>query len=126
MTIGQAAKAAGVSSSTIRFYEGLGLLPRPPRKSGIRDYDPSIVTQLTVLRFYRAAGMSIGDIAAMVNANRTDDDAADSRVIVRQRIAKLDALIEEARAMKRRLHDLLNCDCGGNREMCVIFTQKLA
>jgi DNA-binding transcriptional MerR regulator len=39
VSIGQLAKAAGVSSRTIRYYEQLGILP-PPRRSpgGMRKY----------------------------------------------------------------------------------------
>lgn len=53
MTIGEVAKAAGVSTSMIRFYESSGLLPRPRRKNGIRDYDASATDQLKVLRYFR-------------------------------------------------------------------------
>jgi DNA-binding transcriptional MerR regulator len=34
LSIGQLAKAAGVSSRTIRYYEELGILPRPRRSPG--------------------------------------------------------------------------------------------
>jgi DNA-binding transcriptional MerR regulator len=34
VSIGQLAKAAGVSSRTIRYYEELGILPEPDRSSG--------------------------------------------------------------------------------------------
>jgi DNA-binding transcriptional MerR regulator len=34
VSIGQLAKAAGVSSRTIRYYEELGILPEPHRTSG--------------------------------------------------------------------------------------------
>ncbi len=34
VSIGQLAKAAGVSSRTIRYYEELGILPEPRRTSG--------------------------------------------------------------------------------------------
>jgi DNA-binding transcriptional MerR regulator len=34
VSIGQLAKAAGVSSRTIRYYEELGILPEPERTSG--------------------------------------------------------------------------------------------
>lgn len=36
LTIGKAAKAAGINVETIRYYERLGLLPEPRRKSGIK------------------------------------------------------------------------------------------
>lgn len=38
--IGELAKAVGVKSDTVRFYERSGLLPRPARtEAGYRTYD---------------------------------------------------------------------------------------
>jgi DNA-binding transcriptional MerR regulator len=53
VSIGQLAKAAGVSSRTIRYYEELGILPEPDRSSGgtrryPREYRGYIDTALTL------------------------------------------------------------------------------
>lgn len=120
MTIGQVAKAAGVSTSAIRFYESSGVLPRPRRRSGIRDYDPSVVEQLKVLRFYRATGISIENLASMFSGE-ADTCTMNRHVIVQRRIAELDMFIKEARGMKRRLQGLLACECNGDQQKCVIF-----
>lgn len=110
MTIGQLAKAAGISPSAIRFYESAGILPLPRRKNGVRDYDATAVNELKVLRFLRESGVSIRGLAA-------DDRHAE----VQRRIEELDELIESATAMKRRLQSLLACDCNGDTQKCVIF-----
>ena len=117
MTIGEVAEMAGVSTSAIRYYESAGILPKPPRRSGIRDYDASIVERLAVIRFFRAGGMSIESIAAMF----AQDRYLDRHAVVEQRIAELDEFIREARAMKRRLRALLACRCEGDSGKCVIF-----
>jgi DNA-binding transcriptional MerR regulator len=122
MTIGEVAKAAGVTASAIRFYESAGVLRPPSRRNGIRHYDPSVVEQLRVLRFYRSSGVSIEDLAAMFS----DDTASRSQnrhEIVVRRIEELDRLILDAQAMKRRLRKLLDCKCNGNRRRCVIFKE---
>jgi len=120
MTIGQVAKAAGVSTSLIRFYESSGILPRPGRRNGIRDYDASVIEQLKVLRFYRAAGVSIESLVSMASAEPRSS-AQNRHQIVMRRIDELDKLIDEARAMKQRLRGLLDCKCNGNKRKCVIF-----
>jgi DNA-binding transcriptional MerR regulator len=53
VSIGQLAKAAGVSSRTIRYYEELGILPEPRRTSGgtrkyPREYSGYIETALAL------------------------------------------------------------------------------
>src|SRR5882757_772450 len=55
VSIGQLAKAAGVSSRTIRYYEELGILPEPRRTSGgtrkyPREYCGYIETALALGR----------------------------------------------------------------------------
>jgi DNA-binding transcriptional MerR regulator len=120
MTIGEAAKEAGVQPSTIRYYEAAGILPRPSRRNGIRCYDQGIVENLRVLRFYRSVGVSIEDLMAMFGSCPSGDQRSQHEVVER-RIAEIDDVIAQARAMKRRLRKLLGCRCGGDRKRCVIF-----
>lgn len=120
MTIGQVAKASGVSTSAIRFYESEGILPKPPRKSGRREYDDATVELLQILRFFRSSGFSIRDLKAMSAADiglSTTDRAS----VVRRRIAELDEYIQEASTMRTRLHSVLACECHGDKTRCVIF-----
>ena len=47
LTIGQLAKATGVASKTIRYYEQIGVLPTPTRSAAkYRQYDQSGVERL--------------------------------------------------------------------------------
>lgn len=120
MTIGEVAKAAGVSASAIRFYESAGVLKSPARKNGIRDYEPAVVEQLRVLRFYRSTGVSIDDLMSMF-ARDARSRRENAHAIVLRRIAEIDQVIAEARSMKRRLRKLLGCRCDGDSKRCVIF-----
>jgi hypothetical protein len=50
-TIGALAKATGVSTPTIRYYEEIGLLPRANRTtSGQRSYDQDDLGRLTFIK----------------------------------------------------------------------------
>ena len=40
LTIGEVARRAGVATSSIRYYERIGLLPKPERPRGQRRYEP--------------------------------------------------------------------------------------
>jgi DNA-binding transcriptional MerR regulator len=120
MKIGQVAKAAGVTTSAIRYYESMGLLPAPRRQSGIRDYDADVVDQLKVLRFYRASGISIQSLAAIFTRS-TKARRAYTHEAMLKRIAELDTVMKDARVMKERLQQLFDCECQGDRRKCVIF-----
>ena len=50
MKIGELARRCGVSEHTLRYYERIGLLPRPPRAaSGHREYDPAVLVWIEFL-----------------------------------------------------------------------------
>jgi DNA-binding transcriptional MerR regulator len=50
MTIGELAAESGLPASTIRYWERIGVLPKPPRVSGQRRYTGNAVQRLAVLR----------------------------------------------------------------------------
>ena len=69
MRIGQLARASGFPAKTIRYYEALGLLPEPTREaSGYRSYESSQLRRLELIRLAKAAGLSLSEIADILNA----------------------------------------------------------
>ena len=63
MTIGRAAKAAGVPATTLRYYEREGLLDAPVRTTaGYRMYDDQAVERLRFIRAAQAVGFTLNDI----------------------------------------------------------------
>ena len=68
LLIGQLAKAAGVKSDTVRFYERTGLLPRPKRSaSGYRVYDQAAARQLQFVKKAQALGFSLDEIRRILS-----------------------------------------------------------
>jgi DNA-binding transcriptional MerR regulator len=60
LTIGQLAEETGVSAKTIRYYESVGLLPRPPRgANSYRRYGTADVFRLHLLRRIRLLGVPL-------------------------------------------------------------------
>jgi len=58
--IGEAARAAGVSVQTLRYYERLGLLPRPERTpAGYRLYTADTQARLRFIKQAQALGFSL-------------------------------------------------------------------
>jgi DNA-binding transcriptional MerR regulator len=63
LRIGQVAQRAGVSTDTIRYYERLGLLPKPQRSPArYREYSENIVGRITLVRNAMRFGFSLSEI----------------------------------------------------------------
>ena len=62
-TIGQVAKKINLPTSTIRYYDTMGLLPFIHRKSsGIREFNDSDLSMLQIIECLKKTGMTIKDI----------------------------------------------------------------
>ncbi|MGH3847008.1 MAG: MerR family transcriptional regulator, partial [Pseudonocardiaceae bacterium] len=67
MTIGQAAKAAGVTTKAVQLYEAKGLLPPAERSpAGYRLYVCSDVEMLTFIHRARTLGLHLDGIRAIL------------------------------------------------------------
>src|SRR5207249_3867961 len=65
LTVGRLAQVAGVKASTVRYYEELGLLPRPMRTvAGYRVFPHQAVRRLALVRAAQQFGFSLRDIAS--------------------------------------------------------------
>ena len=67
LTIGKLANSAGVNLETVRYYERIGLLPKPRRtQGGHRDYDATHSRTLAFIRRARELGFALDDIRALL------------------------------------------------------------
>ncbi len=67
LTIGEVARRAGLRSSAIRYYEDIGVLPRPERTHGHRRYAPRVFQQLAFIQLAQQAGFSMAEIQTLVS-----------------------------------------------------------
>src|SRR4051812_4829529 len=56
LTIGEVARRTGLATSSIRYYERIGLLPEPSRLQGQRRYDADVVGKLGFIGVAQSAG----------------------------------------------------------------------
>jgi len=99
LTIGQAAEAAGVAATTLRYYEREGLL-RPSLRSHARYrlYDADAIERLRFIRAAQAVGFTLNDIRLLL-----DLDADDPRVCR----SEVQRLLEHRLAdVKQKMKDL--------------------
>lgn len=102
LTIGRAAKQAGVGVETIRFYERKGLITRPPRPAagGFRDYPASTLARIRFIREAQELGFSLGEIAELLalradpraNCRNVQRRAEAKRAEVKRKVARLEAI----------------------------------
>ena len=82
MRISELADSAGVPTSTVRYYERVGLMALPARtSSGYRDYGAEAATRLLFITRARRMGLSCEQITALIPVwSGTNCGAAQDRV----------------------------------------------
>lgn len=109
MTIGELASTTGIAATALRYYEQRGLLEPVVRVGGQRRYDASSVARLMVITFCRFAGLSLDDIAQIVN----DDSPGRSttRRIAARQVDSVDEQIARLQLAKQMMQAAANCTC---------------
>jgi len=113
MTISAVALEAGVQPSAIRYYERIGLLPLPVRKSGQRRYDSSALKRLAVIQRARQSGFTLAEIRVLFFGFRDVSRASERwRELAGSKVAELDTRMREIREMRTLLLRITrNCRC---------------
>jgi len=112
LSIGEVAASAGVHTSAIRYYEKLGLLPAPARKSGHRRYDASVVRRIAIVQFAQRAGFSLAEIHTLFHGFPADVPPAQRwRELAAKKLKELEDLIARAQRMRHAVRDGMRCEC---------------
>ena len=90
MTIGKAARKAGVGIETIRFYERRGLIAQPPkpRDAGFRVYPEETMQRIRFIRQAQELGFSLREIDELLSLRA--DPSTDARDVRERATAKLE------------------------------------
>ena len=112
MLIGQIARRVGIRTSSIRYYESLGLIPAARRVNGRRLYDESIIARLNLIKFAQKAGLSLTEIDTLLNgfADSAQPNARWSQIAA-PRLRDIDAQITQLEHMRSLLTATLDCQC---------------
>jgi DNA-binding transcriptional MerR regulator len=108
MRIGELAHTAGVSATTLRYYESIGLMPEPERaSSGYRDYGADAVERLHFVRDAQAAGLSLAETREILDMKASGQSTCEhTRALVDKHLTDIDAQIESLFAAKAELTQL--------------------
>jgi DNA-binding transcriptional MerR regulator len=109
LTIGKVAAAAKVTPGTIRYYERIGLLPKPPRTpAGYRHYAGPIVHRLAVIRNAQEFGFSLREIESFLRVRDAGGKPCQNvREAARQMLAAVDGQIAELEVRRRQMAKML-------------------
>ncbi|HEX8804414.1 MAG TPA: MerR family transcriptional regulator [Acidimicrobiales bacterium] len=121
LTIGEVAQRAGVATSTVRFYERRGLLTADARRSGQRRYRVATLRRLVFVGMLQDAGLSLDDIAGVLDAARV----ADWKAIARRRLAVLDAEVARLQRARDYLQGALLCRYDHPATDCRIMGEEI-
>lgn len=125
LTIGNAAKASGLSAKMIRHYEVSNLLRRPPRtEAGYRLYNNEQLNQLKFIRQARNIGFSLPEIKSLLDL--WQDPERESRTVklmVEQHLAEIETKISELQHMQQVLTELATSCRGDSSPDCSILQQ---
>jgi MerR family transcriptional regulator, copper efflux regulator len=105
MRIGELAKAAGVSVSTVRFYEAQGLLPKPEtRESGYREYGERDLQRLRLIVAAKRQRFPLKLIRICLDALEQEPEPCEEIAqVVRDRIKTIGREIRDLQRLKAHL-----------------------
>jgi MerR family transcriptional regulator, redox-sensitive transcriptional activator SoxR len=124
LTIGEVAHQAGVRASRIRYYESIGLLPRPQRISGKRRYKANVLRRLTVITAAQRIGFTLDEIRQLLGpGNRPAHERL--RVLAIDKLPEIQELIERAGIVQKLLVTCAACRCTSLDECSILNESRL-
>lgn len=115
MKIGEAAREAGVSIDTVRFYERRGVLPAPERQpSGYRVFTEAAVARIRMTRALQDLGFTLDEVIDALRAHDAGGATCDSeRWRLEAVVDRIDARIADLRRVRRNtMKALEECRAG--------------
>ncbi len=125
MNIGQAAKQAGLTSKTIRYYEQIELLaPARRADNGYRDYSAHDIENLRFLQRARQSGFNIEECRQLLSLHEdTSRHSHHVRDLVLEKAERVAKQISELQLMHEQLTHLATL-CQANEEPhCAILDE---
>ena len=123
LMIGDLAAATGTKVNTIRFYEGIGLMPPAARTaSGRRTYGHADLRRLRFIRHARALGFETSEIRSLLAlSDRPQSDCGSATQIARGHLRDVERRIAQLGRLKLELKRIAaSCD-GGSASECRVL-----
>lgn len=111
--IGEVVKRTGLAASAIRYYESVGVVPKPNRKNGRRVYDENWMKRLGIVLLAQEVGFSIKEIRQLVHQFAMTKSPPSKRwqKVAKEKLDELAAQKQHIQQMQQLLEKLLLCSC---------------
>ena len=134
LLIGDVAGAVGVNVQTVRYYERLGVLPRPERnRSGYRLYMPEAIQRMRFIHEAQVAGFTLREIKEILGLHYQGEVPCDYvQKVALEKIRQVDRQMEDLRCLRRKMRHILNqakkgvTACEGDGRICVLIQASSA
>jgi MerR family mercuric resistance operon transcriptional regulator len=124
IAIGELSRRTECNIETIRYYERIGLLPRPERRGGrFRRYGAPDIARLRFVRRARQLGFSLDDVRALLRLAATDGEEvrAEARSVFSAHNAEIRTKIADLRSMERVLAEAVDECAAGRHPKCPLI-----
>lgn len=109
---GDVARAAGVNTETLRYYERRGLLPQPDRTSGgHRLYSAVTVTTLRVIKAAQRLGFTLDEVADLLEVGRHGRTDSGLQAQARTKLHEVESRINDLQVIRDSLSAALAAGC---------------
>ena len=121
--IGAISKHSGVNIETIRYYERIKMLARPPRTtSGHRMYDANDLRTLVFIRRSRELGFSLNEIRALLRLSSPDKASCrEVREIATHHLQHIRAKLSDLKKLERLLAKTVSKCSGKTAPDCPVL-----
>ncbi|PIC56965.1 Hg(II)-responsive transcriptional regulator [Sporosarcina sp. P12(2017)] len=116
--IGELAEKCNVNKETIRYYERLGLIPKPSRtESGYRIYTEQTVDRLNFIKRIQELGFTLNEIDKLLGV--VDRDEAKCRDMYDFTVYKIEDIQQKIQGLKRIEQMLIDLKerCPANKDI---------
>lgn len=111
--IGEVVARSGLAASAIRYYESVGIVPRPARRNGRRVYDEQWMKWLTLVILAQEGGFSIKETKQIVQqfANTKSPPSNRWKKAARAKLDELEIQSRRIDQMRKILKMTMSCKC---------------
>ena len=128
ITIGKLAKETETDNQTIRYYESIGVLPRPERnESGYRVYNQGAVSRLRFIKRAKEVGFTLKEIKILISlADGSKIDCKEVQEFVSGKLKRVRDQIIHLKKIEVGLDELVaQCSISGTVDSCPTLNRLL-
>lgn len=125
LTIHRAAKEAGISIETIRYYQRIGLIEKPEKPlSSYRVYSKETITRLLFIQRAKELGFSLAEISTLLALG--DGRCSETRELAEHKLELINSKLHDLQAIACTLEKLIqSCESNSTHQDCPIITAIL-